>query len=168
MSKPLIDRKEVRKAALEKLKKLKLKLVERPTDSDGMELYPEIPSNDISKISDEDLGVLLWKFSAMVEYVGAQLALADSDNVISKANEIAEKTYRCLGSKAKTAKERELESQIHAASKQKAFIHFKRRAQTTLLEAVYQGYEVKRSAISREITRRHPDQYKGQHVNTRD
>jgi len=132
---------------------IKLELPKRPTDQWGKELNPRLPW-DITKIDDQELGMLHGQFTAMYQYGIAQLGLVDVDYTEGKYLADLEEAKAGLRAEGDNAQQRKLNAQTDPRYVEFEAMRADRTARRALLSRVVDGYLEAKNCLSREMTRR--------------
>lgn len=111
--------------------------------------------SDLSILSDDELGRHLAYWSSMCAYAHQKVSILDGSLVLAKTEYDQEYDLRLYHRQGTSITERKL-----GVSVSKTLRDMKRRIATIeadlkVLKAVLVGYDLKNSAVSREITRRH-------------
>jgi hypothetical protein len=150
---PIIsDGREVLDSLKDKLKRMKLRVPERPRTDDGKLIDPRIPA-DITLLNDEQLGRLHGEFAAMSAYVYGQLGLRSVEHSIQKRiDKVTRAKVRLL--KSGTVDDKAAKTEVDSRVKSSGEKLIVAEGAEVLTQAIMDSYLVGRDLCSREMTRR--------------
>lgn len=159
----------IRDAALLEFQKRGFPMPVAPVFQQGSTVTPyqgEIP-NDLTVLSDQQLGHYMSMLSLWINYVGIQMALARMEKTIAKHQlEFTEATIRLSykrddEGKKRTSQEREdmMRCDRRFIEANRSFVYLE--AFAALIEVVHKSAEQNFNAVSRRITQRGQDQDRG-------
>jgi len=139
--------------ALDFVEDLGLQLPEQPRDDNGVVLMPVLP-NDVTRLSNEQLGRLYGEFAAISIYATAHLALSDIDH--TEVEYTADMTEAKFGLQAEGSNkdQRMFALKTNLYVKQGREKAMQKRARKVMLSKLIDGYEKATNTLSREMSRR--------------
>lgn len=135
-----------------RLRKLKLKVLDRPLDKKGNPLSPQLPP-DLTALNDEQLGRLYGHFCLMVQYVQLQLAVQSVKRALADRAEKYERARTWLLASG-TVGDKEAQVEVDTQVQEASLEAITEGTSETLKDALMQSYLIGKDACSREITRR--------------
>lgn len=135
-----------------RLERMRIVLLERPTDAKGRDLNPVLPP-DLTSLNDEQLGRLYGQFCQMVQYVQLQLATQGVKRALADRAEkwVRAKTWLM---KSGTVGDKEAQVEVELAVQERSLKALTEGAAESMKDQIMQSYLIGKDACSREVTRR--------------